>query len=317
MSRRWIVRVAVVVGLLGGAWPARGVEGETALKALVALRSGYAQNPDALPTRFEMNLTAWQTSPRRLVLSGDRTPGEEDPYVMTHPLFQFRWASGRVLLVDAGLEPGSARAFGRPSEFLGADPIRCGRDAFAAVSPASVRATVFTHLHVDHLQGLRALCRDGVRIPVRLSPEQRTSEERFEAAGRDELAEMTESGCVAEEAWAVEGDGEAPALAGFPGLHRVAVPGHTPGSQMLVGFVRTADDSLRAVVVAGDVVNHRAGFRHDRAKPWWYRKLLVREVDDLQAANRKLLARLDQAGFEIWVNHHVAVPEGLIGSPCP
>jgi glyoxylase-like metal-dependent hydrolase (beta-lactamase superfamily II) len=96
----------------------------------------------------------------------------------------------------------------------------------------------------------------------------------------------------------------------------VAVPGHTPGSQIVVGYLASPDGPVRAVVIAGDVVNHEAGLRHDRPKPWWYRRLLVREDDALQARNRALLVRLARDGFEIRVNHHVPVPSGTAEAPC-
>jgi len=312
-----IVASGIAIALLA-AGPARALDVEAAVAALEALRARYTADPSALPTGFETRHTAWQTASRHLVLAGGRTPDEEDPYVMTHPLFLFRWADGSLLVADAGLAPDGARSFGRPMEFLGADAMVCGEGAFEGIDPSAVRATVFSHLHVDHIQGLGVLCADGDRIPIRLSPEQDASDERFEAAGRSELATMAESGCVRNEAFGLRDEATlAPALAGLPGIHRVAVPGHTPGSQLIVGFVRGVGAVPRAIIIAGDVVNHRAGFRHDRPKPWLYRRLVVREVDALQAENRALLARLDAAGFEIQADHHVPIPEGTKSTDCP
>jgi glyoxylase-like metal-dependent hydrolase (beta-lactamase superfamily II) len=302
--------------------PPPGVDVDAVVETLETLRADAARRPDALPVAFETRLTAWQEAPRWLVLSGDRTPDEVDPYVMTHPSFAFRWSDGSRLVVDAGLAPEGARAFGRPSELLGAEKTVCAADAFADLDPTSVRAAVFSHLHVDHVQGLEVLCAGGTTIPVRLSAEQRVSDERYEAQGRETLETMASDGCVALAPLATEGGGPAPGLTGFPGVHRVAAPGHTPGSQLVVGFLPAEDGAggggaVRAVVVSGDVVNHRAGFRHDRPKPWWYRRLVVREVDALQARNRQLLAELDRRGFEIRVDHHLEIPPGVEGEPCP
>jgi len=312
------IAALVPLALLAAAPGARAVDVGATVAALEALRDRWAGDPSALPVSFETRLTAWQTAPRGLVLAGDRTPDEEDPYVMTHPLFLFRWADGTSAVADAGLAPEDARGFGRASEFLGADATVCGEAPFAGIDPATVRAAVFSHLHVDHVKGVAALCRADAPVPVRISPEQEASDERFEASGRGELLALAEAGCARVEPFdLVDEASVAPGLAGLPGLHRVTVPGHTPGSQLIVGFVHDGAGPPRGVVVSGDVVNHRAGIRHDRPKPWWYRRLLVREVDELQAENRHLLARLEAAGFEVQVNHHVPVPEGTKGVPCP
>ena len=321
MSRRGIA-IAVTVGLLAGPAAARsssaGLDVEATVAALRGLRDRARQHTAGLPTRFEARRTAWQTTPLRLVLSGARAPGEDDPYPLTHPLFLLGWDDGRLLLVEAGLAPEGARSFGRPAEFLGAEPGVCGRDAFAGIAPAAIRGAVFSHLHVDHIGGLGVLCAGGVAIPIRVSPEQQASDERWEVQGRERLDAWVEEGCVRREPFElIDPASPAPGLAGFGGVHRVATPGHTPGSQILVAFVRDGPTAPRAVVIAGDIVNHRAGFRLDRPKPWWYRRLIVREADGLQATNRRLLARLDAEGFEILVNHDLGVPAGTAGTECP
>jgi len=312
--------VAIALGLALHAPPAAALDVGATVEALRTLRAAYAAAPDGLPTRFETRLTAWQETPRWLVVTGDRPPDEPEPHVLTHPLFVFGWPDGRRLLVDAGLPPEEARGFGRPSELLGAETTVCGTGAFDGLAPGSIAGVVLTHLHVDHLLGLAALCTDGARLPVRIPVAQRESDERFAAAGRERLEELARAGCVEIGPLELETDPPtapgAPGLAGFRGVHRVAVPGHTPGSQLLVGFVG-APGGVRGVVLSGDVVNHRAGYRLDEPKPWLYRRLLVREVDALQERNRALLARLEEADFEILVSHDLGIPEGSEGAACP
>jgi len=293
---------------------ARAPEPAVVVAALEAHRDRHAAHPGDLPERLERRITAWQPAPPGFVLAGGEAPGEPAPYVMTHPAFTLVWRDGGVLLVDAGLTRAGAAEFGRPMDWLGGGPVRCGADPWAGLAAGDVGAAVFTHLHVDHVDGLGALCEPGRPIPVAPTPAQRTSDERFERAGLDALRDLTAAGCVRETTLGlVDPDSPAPALAGFPGVHRVAVPGHTPGSVLWVAFLHApeAAQGLRSLVIAGDVVNHRAGYRHDIPKPWWYRRLLVREDDALQAAHRGLLARLEAAGFEILVNHHLEVDGGL------
>jgi glyoxylase-like metal-dependent hydrolase (beta-lactamase superfamily II) len=260
------------------------------------------------------------------VVSGDPAPGEAERQPLTHALFVFEWADGRQLLVDAGLAPGEAADFGGPLEWLGAGPMRCNPPAWdlpepapgPGAPPAAARAIVFTHLHVDHTSGVRELCRGGQAAVVRLSPEQEATTERYERQGLAGLAEAERDGCVRRDAWRTAGAaGPVEALADFPGAYRVAVPGHTPGSQLVVGFVAAPGGPVRGVVVAGDVVNHRNGFERDLPKPWWYRWLVVREDEDAQARNRALLRALAAAGFEILVSHHLpGAADGLAPVPC-
>jgi glyoxylase-like metal-dependent hydrolase (beta-lactamase superfamily II) len=292
-------------------------------EVLSGRRADYAAQPDGLPVRLGRYVTAWQPSPLALVLAGAPPPGESDPYLMTHPAFLVGWEDGRTLLVDAGLTPSGAAEFGRPLDWVGADGIVCAEDALSRLASDAgdgVDAAVLTHLHVDHLDGLAALCETGRPVPVALSPGQHTTDERFERAGLEALDALEADDCIRRTALGTtDPQSPAPGLAGFRGVHRVAVPGHTPGSVLWVLFLHdpAREEGLHPVVVAGDVVNHRAGFRLDRPKPWWYRRLLVREDDAVQAASRRLLARLHDAGFEILVNHHLRLGDGPpVGVPC-
>jgi glyoxylase-like metal-dependent hydrolase (beta-lactamase superfamily II) len=124
---------------------------------------------------------------------------------------------------------------------------------------------------------------------------------------------------VKREPWSVTDAGAAvQALGGFPGAYRVPVPGHTPGSQIVVAFVASPGRAARGVVIAGDIVNHRLGFARDVDKPLWYRWLIVREDAEQQAERRALLHALDAAGFEILVSHDLPGAEsGLPNGQCP
>jgi glyoxylase-like metal-dependent hydrolase (beta-lactamase superfamily II) len=289
---------------------------------LVEIRDRVAADPGAmvLPVTFRVNVTAWQESPRSLVVSGDPAPGEPDRYPMTHPVFAFEWTDGRQLVVDAGLARSEAAAFGAPADWLGGEAMHCNPSAWDALGRHGrrVAAVLFTHLHEDHVTGVLELCREGP-VEVRLSPEQQASSERFERVGREWLEDPERKSCVRRAPWRSDGEPAAvEALTDFSGVFRVAVPGHTPGSQLLVGFVAGRSGEVRSVVIAGDVVNHRAGFQRDLPKPWWYRWFIVREDEDAQRGQRARLRALDAAGFEILVNHHLpGAVDKLVPRACP
>jgi glyoxylase-like metal-dependent hydrolase (beta-lactamase superfamily II) len=289
--------------------PAFADAGDSILETLLKLQSQQRQL-DGRPVAALYGLPAWQSVPLFSVLD-EREDNDPDAYVMTHPWFAFGWSDGRVLVVDAGLALDEAEAFGKPTQWMGGGEMRCDPQAWSPLLEPNRRidAVVFTHLHTDHTLGVRGICA-AQPVPVRLTAQQQASDSRFEAQGRDQLRAESPD-CVRFQPWSAKATGAAPSVAeltGFPGTVSVAVPGHTPGSQIIVAFVRDGETE-RSVVIAGDVVNHRLAFERDVAKPWWYRWFIIREDETAQQRYRKLLRSLDAAGFEIWVNHDLRVPE--------
>lgn len=295
-----------------------GADPDAIIAGLVDRRDRAFDEPGALPVALIQQVTAWQEAPLYLVLD-ERRDTDPDRYAMTHPTFAFRWRDGRLLVVDTGLALDEAESFGAATKLVGGGPMHCDPNAWSELSGPDVRieAIVFSHLHIDHTTGVRELCRNGRRVPVRLSPEQLASDERYERQGREGL-EQAAADCLHFDPWAVENPG-APVedLAGFPGVYRVAVPGHTPGSQLLVGFTPRPDGGVTGYVISGDVVNHQLGLERDVDKPWWYRWFIVREDAEQQQRNRRLLRDLRSAGFEILVDHDLRRPGAPLGAdPC-
>jgi len=297
--------LCATAGLAVWAAPARA-EPDPILTSLVALRERAARSDAELPAGLIQRITSWQQVPLFSVLD-EREPNDPDDYTMTHPLFAFEWRDGRLLVVDAGLPTDEAVSFGAATRWLGGGEVHCDPHAWRALLMPGKRieAVVFTHLHTDHVLGVRELCGIGP-VPVRLSPEQEASDSMFEVDGRDLLRQEAPA-CVRFEPWQVApADGPVESLVGFPGVYRVPVPGHTPGSQLLVGFVREPGRTMRAIAIAGDIVNHRLAIARNVAKPWWYRWFIVREDEPAQQRFRALLRDLATAGFEVLVNHDLA-----------
>jgi len=278
--------------------------------AHVGIRSERPPLPEAAPlaagapgpARAFVLHTATQGMPRSLVLDADGDPDPQAPYTMTFPAFALEWPDGRLLLVDTGMDAEAAHAFGRPIALVpGAEPIEVLGDAATQLGPAveRVAGVVFTHLHVDHVAGLRALCAARrAPLPVYLNAAQA---ERGNYTTRGGLSLIEDAGCA--EPHVLRGRGHL-LLPGLPGVVLLHVAGHTPGSQLVRARVGAAADA-RELVFVGDVVNHAAGIDHDLPKPLLYRLLVTPEANDrLGVLRRWLRALRDAHGAALVVSHH-------------
>jgi glyoxylase-like metal-dependent hydrolase (beta-lactamase superfamily II) len=255
-----------------------------------------------LPVSLVVADTARQPMPRSLVLDPARDPTPGAPYEMAHPAFLLRWADGRMLLVDAGMERGAAADFGRTLELAGASPLEALGSAAEQLPELAVGplAVVFTHLHSDHTQGLGALCAARAGAPIELfqTPAQA---ERGNYTTRPGAAAIRAAECVRPRRLP---DGEPlAALPGYPGVGVVWAAGHTPGSQLVLAALRGPDSAVRRIAFAGDVANAVDGIRRDVPKPLLYRLLVVPEDEARLSEVRRFLRHLEQAGVSLAPSH--------------
>jgi len=256
---------------------------------------------DDAPVALQVADTARQRVPRAQVLDPSRDPSPDAPYEMAHPAFLFRWADGRMLLIDAGMEPAAAAAFGRTLELVGAEPAEPRGSAVEQLPElaAGRLAVVFTHLHTDHTQGLGALCaaRGGAPIELFQTPAQAS---RGNYTTRPGAAAVEQAPCVRK---ALLPDEPFALLPGFPGVGVVWAAGHTPGSQLVIAALHGADGSPRRIAFTGDVANAIDGIRYDVPKPLLYRLLIVPENDERLGEVRRFLGHLEQAGVVLAPSH--------------
>lgn len=306
MLRRILVIVVGLLGLavaaatVGLAWAHLSLRREEGpLPNLLSL-TPPAQSSD-LPTAVSYINTASQAMPRAAVLDPASDPSPEAPYVMSHPSFVLRWADGRLLLVDSGMTPAVAIAFGRPLEWVAeAEPVQphLAVAKVLADHAGKVGGMIFTHLHTDHVGGLGALCqRRQAPLPIFMTGPQANFGNYTTRPGR---ALIEESGCGRVEELSESGLSEVP---GFPGVLVFPAGGHTPGTQVVLAWVRSSD-GVRLYAFLGDVVNNIDGINHNISKPFLYRLLVVPEDDTRLAALRVLLAHLrDERGAVLLPAH--------------
>jgi len=234
----------------------------SALRALAAPGDG--------PVSIEYLVNASQASPRG---------------TLGHTVFLIRWADGRAFMIDAGMDRDAAAEFAELLQWMwGAEEGRFHGDVATQLGAdvGSVQGVGFTHLHIDHTQGVDAFCAargDGARVYQ--TPFQ-AEEHNFNTT---EGAEIVAGSCL--EARRLEGDELIP-VAGFPGLGVVALGGHTPGSTL---FAVALDGQLW--LFSGDTTNTKAALLDDVDKPFLYSWVLVPENTARTAELRHWLAALD------------------------
>src|SRR5262249_11411879 len=155
---------------------------------------------------------------------------------------------------------------------------------------ARVKAVVFTHLHVDHVGGIGELCRhvNSLRVPLTTA-----QAEHLNSSTQPGLNLLDDADCVRLER--VSGGPLFPVV-GFPGVFLIDAGGHTPGSQIVLVFLRDADGVSHRYAFTGDIVNNADAITHDIPKPLLYRTLIVPESEPRHAELRAYLKPLRAEG---------------------
>jgi glyoxylase-like metal-dependent hydrolase (beta-lactamase superfamily II) len=217
--------------------------------------------------------------------------------VIAHSVFLAAWPDGSLFEVDTGMDAAAAVAFGEllgrlsgggEVTTLGSVPEQIG----GAVR--RVRGLGFTHLHIDHTQGIEALCAAGP------APGARVFQGRPQATLRDpnteEGAALVASSCFER---ALAGDEGLLTLAAFPGMALIPAGGHTACSTM---FAFAVDGHVW--ILSGDITNTREALIANRGKGFLYSGLIVPEDTRRTEQLRRYLAALDaEDDISVVVSH--------------
>ena len=219
-----------------------------------------------------------------------------------HPGIVIEWPNGRGFLIDTGMPPEQAIAFGRPMETLmDAKPSQTFGAIHTQMGAAinSIAGIAFSHLHSDHTEGLVPLCAAQARpATVFQSTTQRNEINYTTQPGEDALSEAR---CPRQSLSA----GTIKRVPGFPGLVAITAGGHTPGSTVYAVKVGRVN-----WVFAGDITNDMHSLHNDLDKPWVYRTLIIPEDTARLQQLRQWLQAMDQTpDFEVLVAHDIGAFE--------
>jgi len=253
-----------------------------------------------IPTRAELDaMAAAPDGPVRIRFVNTSSQTTPEAREGAHPGFLLEWPDGRAFLIDVGMERPAAVEFGKPMEWLGAQPAvphgsvgeQMGTDA------ARIAGVAFTHLHFDHTGGMKQLCdAAGHGLDVYQTPYQF---ERVNFGTQMGLDDLAASGCAKRRR--LEADGDAPyfQIPGFPGVFAIPAAGHTPGSTMYA--VRIGPTFW---ILSGDVTNSKPNLLSDTPKPLLYSLFIVPENRGRLGVLRRWLAGLDAEPSTIVVPSH-------------
>jgi len=225
---------------------------------------------------------------------------------LAHMSFLVEWANGKTFLIDAGMSRQQASEFADLMKTL--DSNLQDAQIFGTVASlmgsdiSSIEGVGFTHLHIDHTEGIKEFC-DARGGGAELL--QTVSQRDLHNFNTYEGADLIANSCLQNSELQVlslleGGDGvnmfESPK---FPGLAAVELGGHTPGSTLWV--VALAD---RTFLFSGDITNDKQSLDYDLAKEALYSWMIVPEYIERTAQLRKWLRGLDQRGnFSVIVSH--------------
>jgi glyoxylase-like metal-dependent hydrolase (beta-lactamase superfamily II) len=221
-------------------------------------------------------------------------PGPDS--VLTHSAFLTRWKNGEFFLIDTGMREKTAIEFGEMMQLvLGGGPAEPHGNIASLLGEniARIAGVGFTHLHMDHTQGLATLCERGNFAAVLLQTDFQRTEQNFNTS---DGAQLMSQSCLK------PGDiagGPVFTSEQFPGLGIVHLGGHTPGSTLFAVWI-----AERLYLFSGDITNSKQDLLEEKGKGWVYSNLLVPEDTARTAQLRQWLRALSKRPEVVVVVSH-------------
>ena len=218
--------------------------------------------------------------------------------VIGHNSVVVEWANGDLLLIDVGMDKSQAIEFGKlmQSIFGGEDPVFNGTvSKLLGDATARVKGVGFTHLHIDHTQGLTDFCNVRGEGALGLQLDYQRELHNFNT---EEGADIVAQSCL--KPAVLNGVGLL-SFDQFPGVAMYSLGGHTPGSTLFA-----VADGDRLLLFSGDITNSKADLMSNKGKGLVYSLLLVPENTARTARLREWLGKLDgNEDMDVIVSHDI------------
>lgn len=254
----------------------------------------------ALPEEAELRaLSATEGGPMSIRYINTSTQQLPEGKKFGHSVFLVEWSNGNLFMIDAGMDSETALEFGKTLEFaLGAEQaVSHGTVAeLLGGGVDKVKGIGFTHLHLDHTQGIIPLCNASHE---RIRAYQTTWQTELHNFNTEDGAHIINDSCL--ERITLQGEGIL-TTAAYPGLGIVGLGGHTPGSTL---FAIPVDNTLW--LLSGDTTNTKADLLRNRGKGFVYSYLLVPENTKRTEELRLWLSTMDgNDDIKVVVSHDLA-----------
>jgi glyoxylase-like metal-dependent hydrolase (beta-lactamase superfamily II) len=219
---------------------------------------------------------------------------------ISHISVLVEWANGDLFMIDTGMSEEQASDFGsllkKMDSSAGEVTIVGTISSLLGAKIKDVKGVGFTHLHIDHTQGLENFCQArGPGALVLQTPSQKT----LHNFNTTEGAAIIEDSCLEDEALLSSTGGALLVSERFPGVAAFQLGGHTPGSTLWAVAL-----GEKVLLFSGDITNDKSSIEHNKAKSLIYSYLFVPENTKRTTELRKWLKELDQSNeFSVIVSH--------------
>lgn len=285
---RWPLRLLaalLVLGLAALAW--------RVVPAHLQVRRVHPRLPSAAELRTLLAVPGGPASIRYVVTSSQPLARG----TIAHSVFLAEWPGGALFAVDAGMDAAAALEFGELLETMsGGGAVEPGGTVPELIGAAvsRVRGLGFTHLHIDHTQGVEALCEAGPAPGARIH--QGAAQASLTDPNTKEGAAIVAGSCFEK---VVAGEEGLLTLAEFPGMALIPLGGHTACS---TAFAFAVNGHLW--VLSGDTTNTRDALLENEGKGFLYSGLLVPEDTARTELLRRYFAALDaEEDITVVVSH--------------
>jgi glyoxylase-like metal-dependent hydrolase (beta-lactamase superfamily II) len=219
---------------------------------------------------------------------------------ISHISILIEWQNGDLFMIDTGMSEEQATDFAELLKKLdssaGEVTINGTISSLMGSKIDDVVGVGFTHLHIDHAQGLENFCQARGQGAVVLQTPTQSTLHNFNTT---EGATIIEDSCLETLAFSSSIGDQLLISERFTGMAAFQLGGHTPGSTLWA--VALGD---KVLLFSGDTTNDKDSIEHNKAKPLFYSYLIVPENVDRTAELRTWLRDLDQSSkFSVVVSH--------------